>query len=90
MCSLSNAFRFVSQFEYEDWLVVQTGSRAYEEWRKEMMFRLFKEFFARPVTYREDFDEKDLTSQAIRDLQTYFPKGVVLTGSKGELRMSRL
>ncbi|KAF8027088.1 hypothetical protein BT93_E0108 [Corymbia citriodora subsp. variegata] len=56
-----------SQFEYNDWLAVQSGSRLSEEWRKEMYSETIRKMRARPVVYRDEDIEETLVSQAHED-----------------------
>lgn len=72
------------QFEYEDWLVSQCGCPLYEEWRKEMLFRLFARYSVLSATYRDDCDDEDLISVAQQDLQKIIRSKVVLIGSTTE------
>lgn len=69
-----------SQFEYNDWLAVQSGCLVSEEWRKQMYFATSKNRITRPETYRDVWEDDDLVSQAHQDFIQYSPKGLLSSG----------
>ncbi|XP_006843639.2 flavin-containing monooxygenase FMO GS-OX-like 3 [Amborella trichopoda] len=52
------------QFEYFDWLATECGYPKGEEWRKEMYFANTRNKTENPDTYREEWEDHDLISQA--------------------------
>ena len=59
------------QFEYNDWLTSQCGCPADEEWRKEMFYSSVKNLFARPESYRDEWEDHHLLLQAHEDFIQY-------------------
>ncbi|KAG0490322.1 hypothetical protein HPP92_007185 [Vanilla planifolia] len=55
------------QFEYDDWLASQCGYPLVEEWRKKMYEATWKNKFARPDAYRDEWDDDDLIVLAHED-----------------------
>ncbi|KAE8055966.1 hypothetical protein FH972_012770 [Carpinus fangiana] len=62
---------FDYQFEYNDWLTSQCGCPADEEWRKEMFYSCVKNLFARPESYRDEWEDHHLLLQAHEDFIQY-------------------
>ncbi|KAM7257292.1 hypothetical protein ACFE04_013033 [Oxalis oulophora] len=60
-----------TQFDYNDWLAAQCGILKCEEWRKEMYFVAGRNKCDRPETYRDDWDNEELVSQAYNDFAQY-------------------
>ncbi|XP_039170059.1 flavin-containing monooxygenase FMO GS-OX-like 4 [Eucalyptus grandis] len=60
-----------SQFEYNDWLAVQSGSQPSEEWRKEMFLESTRKMQARPEVYRDEEIDETLISQAHEDFAKF-------------------
>jgi cation diffusion facilitator CzcD-associated flavoprotein CzcO len=61
----------ISQFEYNSWLASQCGCSETEEWRKEMYFATGVKKRAHPETYRDEWDDHHLVSQAYQDFSLY-------------------
>ncbi|KAL3497458.1 hypothetical protein ACH5RR_040190 [Cinchona calisaya] len=59
------------QFEYDDWLAAQAGCLLTEEWRKQMYFESSMRKRARPETYRDQWEDEHLISQARDDFLKY-------------------
>ncbi|CAH1435050.1 unnamed protein product [Lactuca virosa] len=55
------------QFEYNDWIATQCGSPKTEEWRKKMYSAASLGRKERPETYRDEWEDDDLVSQAYQD-----------------------
>ncbi|KAL3738004.1 hypothetical protein ACJRO7_019523 [Eucalyptus globulus] len=60
-----------SQFEYNDWLAIQSGSRPSEEWRKEMYSESMRKMRARPEVYRDEEIDETLISEAHEDFAKF-------------------
>ncbi|KAM7259591.1 hypothetical protein ACFE04_015332 [Oxalis oulophora] len=60
-----------SQKEYNDWLAAQCGCPGLEEWRLQMYQEVTKNRFARPETYRDEWDDQHLVWQAHEDFSIY-------------------
>ncbi|CAN6460764.1 unnamed protein product [Victoria cruziana] len=52
------------QFEYDDWLAMQCGCPAVEDWRRKMYMAAAQNRGARPDTYRDEWNDHDLLLQA--------------------------
>ncbi|CAN6460757.1 unnamed protein product [Victoria cruziana] len=52
------------QFDYDDWLATQCGYSKVESWRRKMYDATSKRKRAKPETYRDEWDDHDLVSQA--------------------------
>ncbi|CAO2819827.1 unnamed protein product [Amaranthus hypochondriacus] len=61
------------QFEYDDWLAAETGSRLIEEWRKGMYRATSLRKRSQPETYRDEFDDEDWIMPAYQDFKQYLP-----------------
>ncbi|CAH8313078.1 unnamed protein product [Eruca vesicaria subsp. sativa] len=61
----------ISQFEYFDWLASQYGSSGTEKWRKEMCLTGFMRAMEHPETYRDEWEDHHLVSQAYQDFSLY-------------------
>ncbi|CAL9029505.1 unnamed protein product [Prunus brigantina] len=48
------------QFGYDDWLAAECGCPAFEEWRKQMYFVAIENLFARPETYKDEWEDHHL------------------------------
>ncbi|XP_044487618.1 flavin-containing monooxygenase FMO GS-OX-like 4 isoform X2 [Mangifera indica] len=59
------------QFEYTDWLAVQSGSEGVEEWRIQMYLFAAEGKLSRVETYRDEWDDHHLISQAQQDFRKY-------------------
>ncbi|KAJ4906958.1 Flavin-containing monooxygenase FMO GS-OX-like 3 [Raphanus sativus] len=57
----------LSQFEYFDWLASQCGCSGTEKWRKEMCLTSFMRVMKHPETYRDEWEDHHLVSQAYQD-----------------------
>lgn len=55
------------QFEYFDWLASQCGCSGTEKWRKEMCLTSFMRVMKHPETYRDEWEDHHLVSQAYQD-----------------------
>lgn len=62
------------QFEYDDWLATQCGCPPTEEWRKQMYVETSMRKRARPETYRDQWEDDQLVSQAHDDFLQYLSK----------------
>ncbi|XP_010546436.1 PREDICTED: flavin-containing monooxygenase FMO GS-OX-like 4 [Tarenaya hassleriana] len=60
-----------TQFEYNNWLASQCGCPEMEEWRKEMYLVTGLRKRARPETYRNEWDDHHLVSEALEDFALY-------------------
>ncbi|CAA7022613.1 unnamed protein product [Microthlaspi erraticum] len=60
-----------AQFEYNDWLASQCGCSGTEEWRKEMYLTTGVRRRAHPETYRDEWEDYHLVSQAYQDFSLY-------------------
>ncbi|KAL8552771.1 hypothetical protein ACS0TY_001453 [Phlomoides rotata] len=58
-----------SQFEYDDWLAGKSGSPPTKEWRKQMYFVTGKRKSSWPKTYRDQWEDEDLITQANQDFK---------------------
>ncbi|KAA8521876.1 hypothetical protein F0562_012810 [Nyssa sinensis] len=63
------------QFKYDDWLAAECGCPPVEEWRKEMYLEASKNRLIRPETYRDEWDDHHLVSQAHEDFGKYLSNG---------------
>ncbi|KAG2277332.1 hypothetical protein Bca52824_059887 [Brassica carinata] len=61
----------IAQFEYNDWLATQCGCPGTEEWRKEMYLTTGVRKRAKPETYRDEWEDHHLISQASQDFSLY-------------------
>ncbi|KAL1187714.1 Flavin-containing monooxygenase FMO GS-OX-like 4 [Cardamine amara subsp. amara] len=61
----------MTQFEYNDWLASQCGCSRTEEWRKEMYLTTGVRKRTQPETYRDEWDDHHLVSQAHEDFSLY-------------------
>ncbi|VVB06066.1 unnamed protein product [Arabis nemorensis] len=59
------------QFEYYDWLASQNGCSGTEEWWKEMCSTSFMRKIEHPETYRDEWEDHHLISQAYQDFSLY-------------------
>ncbi|GMP95878.1 hypothetical protein CsSME_00044757 [Camellia sinensis var. sinensis] len=66
-----------SQFEYYDWLAAECGYPAAEKWRNQMYSAATKNRMARPETYRDEWDDQHLVSQANEDFIKYSSSNTV-------------
>ncbi|VVA32827.1 PREDICTED: flavin-containing monooxygenase [Prunus dulcis] len=64
------------QFGYDDWLAAECGCPAFEEWRKQMYFVAIENLFARPETYKDEWEDHHLVLQAHEDFRKYTLNGV--------------
>ncbi|KAM7491252.1 hypothetical protein LguiA_034173 [Lonicera macranthoides] len=62
------------QFEYNDWIAAECGCPPSEEWRKQMYMATAKNRIPRPETYRDEWDDYHLISQAYQDFKQYLAK----------------
>ncbi|KAM7257470.1 hypothetical protein ACFE04_013211 [Oxalis oulophora] len=60
-----------TSFEHFDWLAAQSGSLGHEDWRKEMSYLAVRNGKARPVLYRDNWDNEDLVLRAYKDFAQY-------------------
>ncbi|KAL9310409.1 putative flavin monooxygenase, FAD/NAD(P)-binding domain superfamily [Arabidopsis thaliana] len=60
-----------TQFEYDNWLASQCGCSETEEWRKEMCLANGVRKEAHPETYRDEWDDHHLVSEAYQDFSLY-------------------
>ncbi|KAG2277336.1 hypothetical protein Bca52824_059891 [Brassica carinata] len=60
-----------TQFEYNDWLASQCGCSETEQWRKEMYLTTGVRKRAHPETYRDEWEDHHLISQASQDFSLY-------------------
>ncbi|KAF3499460.1 hypothetical protein F2Q69_00040698 [Brassica cretica] len=61
----------ISQFEYFDGLASQCGCSGTEKWRKEMCLTSFMRVMKHPETYRDEWEDNHLVSQAYQDFSLY-------------------
>ncbi|KAG2277672.1 hypothetical protein Bca52824_060227 [Brassica carinata] len=61
----------ISQFEYFDGLASQCGCSGTEKWRKEMCLTSFMRVMKHPETYRDEWEDHHLVSQAYQDFSLY-------------------
>ncbi|KAK2993843.1 hypothetical protein RJ640_012804 [Escallonia rubra] len=59
------------QFTYNDWLANELGCSPSEEWRKQMYSATSKNRAARPETYRDEWEDTHLVSEAHEDFIKY-------------------
>lgn len=59
------------QFEYTDWLAVQSGCEGVEEWRIQMYLFAAEGKLSRVETYRDEWDDHHLILQAQQDFRKY-------------------
>ncbi|GMP95881.1 hypothetical protein CsSME_00044757 [Camellia sinensis var. sinensis] len=64
-------------FEYYDWLAAECGYPAAEKWRNQMYSAATKNRMARPETYRDEWDDQHLVSQANEDFIKYSSSNTV-------------
>ncbi|XP_062027084.1 flavin-containing monooxygenase FMO GS-OX-like 5 [Rosa rugosa] len=67
------------QGDYADWLAAQCGSPVFEEWRKQIMFAVAKNYLVRPKTYHDEWDDDHLVLQAYKDFWKFTTDGSSLT-----------
>lgn len=65
------------QFEYNDWLADECGCSPSEEWRKQMYLVTSRNKRARPETYRDEWEDEHLVSQARQHFHQIPHKGDV-------------
>uniref|UniRef100_A0ACD5WGC5 Uncharacterized protein n=1 Tax=Avena sativa TaxID=4498 RepID=A0ACD5WGC5_AVESA len=58
-------------YEYEDWVAKQCGHDGIEGWRKEMFIAALKNFVHHPESYRDEWEDGHLLTQANRDFTKY-------------------
>ncbi|KAL2901754.1 Flavin-containing monooxygenase FMO GS-OX-like 5 [Bienertia sinuspersici] len=61
------------QFEYDDWLALETGSPLIEDWRRGMYRATSLCRRAQPETYRDEWDDEDWILTAYQDFKQYLP-----------------
>ncbi|CAN1333364.1 Flavin-containing monooxygenase FMO GS-OX-like 3 [Linum perenne] len=61
----------LDQFEYNDWLAAQCGCPGFEEWRKGMYISSREGKRRGPETYRDEWIDHELVSDANRDFSQY-------------------
>ncbi|PRQ18134.1 putative transcription factor/ chromatin remodeling BED-type(Zn) family [Rosa chinensis] len=65
-----------SRGDYADWLAAQCRCPVFEEWRKQMMLTIAKNYLVRPKTYQDEWDDNHLVLQAYKDFKKFTTHGV--------------
>ncbi|KAF3566281.1 hypothetical protein DY000_02012619 [Brassica cretica] len=68
---IPNRYTHRTQFEYNDWLASQCGCSETEQWRKEMYLTTGVRKRAHLETYRDEWEDHHLISQASQDFFLY-------------------